>query len=654
MKLDKKYEIKSSNLKMESSPLIDTFDLVNDNIDFTIKYIRNGPYRVLTEYFIDYTTKHLSRPHLLMDVLDEDSLKEIRKEISQGLLGPKWRPNFAQTIYHIGSPEEYKKYSLGLQHWYTFNYMFNVLKKGIFVSIIDGRIRVFLPFSSTRYHNCFSELLEPEPGPNQAPSQDPEAIYNYELKHAKIRPNLDIIRDTSRWYANNYMFRNTCYNRKNAKSMYNLFDEGDKSVANFLELIANVCLEYKIPNVSFFINARDHPAVRSDGRMPYDALYAHRKVNPKIVDSSRLMPVFSQSVTDEYNDILIPNDDDIINCLNIITTDNIKPVGESPVETIFFNKKSMAVFRGSATGSGTTILNNKRIQIAFISKYNKLIDAGLISLNERLKKNAIGPYCHYIKPDQLIDPNVFNKLFKLGLSKEYTIKDLITDRRMSDNETSMYKYIIDIDGHTSAFRFGRMMRFCSVILKVDSPWSLWFSKQLIGLTIDDIKNGITNGHYVKIPVIKGSLSNGTRYEVIDIAQLVETIEFLNRNSDIAGIIANNSLNFYKKFINREYMLEYMKDILTDISKNVYEDSIQDSSRIPLKLSNGVLIDYKTVQNIRGLQKRYLTFKNDPIFENVQDYFDSIGGRLSNGSWSFKEYLTDYVLAIIDTNVETLS
>jgi hypothetical protein len=42
----------------------------------------------------------------------------------------------------------------------TFQYIFNHLKKGIYVSIRDNELFTFLPFNNIRYENTWSELLE--------------------------------------------------------------------------------------------------------------------------------------------------------------------------------------------------------------------------------------------------------------------------------------------------------------------------------------------------------------------------------------------------------------------------------------------------------------------------------------------------------------
>ena len=41
---------------------------------------------------------------------------------------------------------------------------------------------------------------------------------------------------------------------------------------------------------------------------------------------------------------------------------------------------------------------------------------------------------------------------------------------------STYKYILNIDGHVKAFRLGNELRMGSVILLVQSSYSLWFQK----------------------------------------------------------------------------------------------------------------------------------------------------------------------------------
>lgn len=509
-------------------------------------------------YILDYNTKNLTH--------------KTNKQLSSSEVDMRHpdRPHFKQMIYHIGTINEFTylcKELLLLNSciYNTFEYMFNYLKKGIFVYIKDSIIKIYLPFSNVDYRNNYYKLLKVSNEYKQVIRNRIKNESNLRQKEflEKTNPivlleldnqqkflkrfNKTIEKNVSKWYSNGHMFRNTIYDGSNFNKERRLeykFDEGDKSVATFLDLISETCLYHYISEAYFFINPRDYPVLKKDRTNPYDPLYTHAR-NSVLSFNNPLCKIFSQSITDKYDDILFPDEDDIINCLQI-ETGEIKPYEE--VEHIPFDKKiNKAVFRGSATGAGIFIHTNRRIQIAYLSKvYPNLIDAKLVGLNERLKKDPSVDYCDYINPDLPAKLEKFDEV--------YQIKDFYDkSSRLTNQELSLFKYVIDIEGHTSAFRLGRTFSYNSVILKVDSEWKLWFSDYLRIISISDILNGSTEGECIGIPVING---------IIDYEGLINVINYLNQHEEQASKIAENGYIFYKKYINREFLLEYTKNIIT--------------------------------------------------------------------------------------------
>ena len=45
----------------------------------------------------------------------------------------------------------------------TFRYLFNKFKKGIFVKIVDNKLKVFLPFSKYNFHNEWTDRIKVDP-----------------------------------------------------------------------------------------------------------------------------------------------------------------------------------------------------------------------------------------------------------------------------------------------------------------------------------------------------------------------------------------------------------------------------------------------------------------------------------------------------------
>lgn len=115
-----------------------------------------------------------------------------------------------------------------------------------------------------------------------------------------------------------------------------------------------------------------------------------------------------------------------------------------------------AFFRGTATGGGTTIHNNQRLMVAHLAHSWKddpeiggeipFLDAAIVGWNMRDKKISSGPMT-------FLRSNEFG--FTAGKHHFTPIY-----------EQSRYKYLVYVDGHCAACRYGFMMRLGSVILKV--------------------------------------------------------------------------------------------------------------------------------------------------------------------------------------------
>jgi len=459
--------------------------------------------------------------------------------------------NFFQTIYHAGTTQQFFRYAsfpnnLDQLVYSGFYYLFDIFKKGIYVYIKNGNINCFLPFSNTAYRNDWGQNLRTKGGSFEDVLKIEEKNH-WNPKFVSDKYHTIIQKDPNKWYANYNIFRNTIY--KNGSLRFK-DDEGDKSITNFLQLITEVCYTYNIPDVCFFISPRDFPILKKDRTHPYDRLYLPNKP-PYLGNLFTIsdIPIFSQSITNEYEDELIPNDDDIVGML----CDSKKEL----YNTIWESKKNMAVFRGSATGSGTTPENNPRLHLFELAKSNKkIMDVELIGLNEKIKVDEEG----YVR---IIDSRKYPKM-----NKEY--KD---ERSLSAKEQAKFKYIIHVQGHVAAFRLTRELAYGSLILKVQSEWKTWYSDQLIGWKISD--NSLEGrklrdtAHYL---IIESDLSN-----------LVQTLKWCmenKRNDDICRDIAHRSLEFFKMhFSDKNYMLKYMQEKLvaySDIQKTINSSSSSSS------------------------------------------------------------------------------
>lgn len=451
--------------------------------------------------------------------------------------------NFTQSIYHSGDEEQFRKdYVNGsdtmnesthkdsnlicinsnmyinvdlrsecslytdidaLQTINTFRYIFNKFKKGIFVRISQGAIKVFQPFSNALFTNEWARLIQIDPrfGSLEECVRQSYMLAGYKFYASAVNP------DISAWYANNHLIR-----------MENPINESDTNTESVRKFFDTLSRERTLPDCEFFVNRRDFPILRRDRSEPYNHIWGSK--HPLVSFSfDKYTPILSMCVSSEHADVLMPTHDD----WNLVS---------SPTQTSYnsdwASKIPTAVFRGSSTGAGTDTVSNMRLKIAKMSSVesehikhtheHKLLDAGITKWNLRLKKLESSPY--------LQTTNISNLPFGLVQS-------------LTPLEQSNYKYVVCIEGHVSAFRLSRELSYKSVILLVKSQWQVWYSKFLVAYT-----------HYVPV---KADLSN-----------LLKQVQWCIDNDAKCEKIADNARVFYETYICKDSMFDYMQKLLVDL------------------------------------------------------------------------------------------
>lgn len=220
------------------------------------------------------------------------------------------------------------------------------------------------------------------------------------------------------------------------------------------------------------------------------------------------------------------------------------------------NKVPTAFFRGTATGGGTTAETNQRLKCAQLSyqwqslpQFNgtgtgttdsdddssshpaatqaPYLDAKITGWNRRDKKIASSKMT-FIRPAQ----------FKFIGGKENYVEIY---------KQSSYKYLLYIEGHCAACRYGFMMLLGSVILKVDSTCvadQMWYFP-LLQPFVDHV------------PV------------KADFSDLQEKIEWCRNNDQKCQLIAQKAQSLYYQYICKEGILDYMQSIFNEISCRYY-------------------------------------------------------------------------------------
>ena len=396
----------------------------------------------------------------------------------------------------------------------TFRYIFNKFKKGIYIKIKNNKLVSFLPFSKAKFFNEWSHKIDIEPKFKNVV----EFMRYINAMEGRPFDGKKVNRFTNAWYANNCLVR------------YEFpLSEGDTGTHHIQNMFEELCAQRYVPDVELFINRRDFPLLKKDYTEPYEHLWdseTHPLVSHKY---DKYFPILSSVTKDGFADLPIPTIDD---WARVKSADGVHfpktRTGnyEEDFSTLWDDKKPTAVFRGGSTGFGTTLETNPRLYVAYLSVSTPsdeqgipYIDAGITDWNLRPRK---------IKGEKYLKTIDVNSMpFKLV-------------EKLSTQQQSLYKYIIHIDGHVSAFRLSVEMSTGSTLLIVDSDYKLWYKHLLVPYV-----------HYV--PIRR------------DLTDLLEKIKWCRDNDAICKKMAENCKVFFKKYLEKDGIFNYLQSLLVKLS-----------------------------------------------------------------------------------------
>jgi hypothetical protein len=401
----------------------------------------------------------------------------------------------------------------------TLLYMFNHISAGIFVKIYNNKLEAFIPFKNKYFKNNWSNNIKLDyvDGINYI------SIIEFQKKRNKyIKRYNKYIKNVKFWHSNANIINNEDYNDND--------DYIPHSINDYYNLILETLNNHKIGNLVLFINKRDSCVLRKDLLEPYPDLYKKNRNGlapkiPKQFIDRPYTPILSPYSNSNYADIpfIIPEDWKLVTNMNdYIISDNDR------VE--WNNKKETAVFRGSATGS-VEFKRNQRLQISKLdyewqTAKPGLLDAGIVSWNSRDKINS-NLTITYIKPVIMHEMDIFLK------------------PRIPMNKQLLYKYIINIDGHSATNRFSYLLQSGCLILNVESHFVIGNQRWYDHL----IK---PNVHYIPI-----------KY---DLSDLEDKILWCRNNDNKCQIIVENAKKLYNKYFTKEGIMLYTSELFNLISK----------------------------------------------------------------------------------------
>jgi hypothetical protein len=493
---------------------------------------------------------------------------------------PRYK-NFTQTHFTAGDEEQFREYmnnqnlslllndidlknnifgdhNISIWHKFgnieadsiinTFRYIFNKFKKGVYIKIVNNKLKVFLPFSKSSYINEWSKQIKINT--TKYKSLEEFLSFIYKQENRKFNPKR-INKNISEWFGNNSLVR-----------FEYPVSEGEKTISLVKVMFEELCKHREIPDISFFYNRRDFPLITIDETEPYNHIWGTKKLKLLSHNYLKYCTVFSGSSSERYADLLLPTWDD---WARVESFENKWYKGTCKNYDFNFssdwaNKKPTAVFRGSTTGTGFNIETNMRLKAAMLSNNNEKDKDGVPYLDVGITKWNLRPRKH--EQSEYIDTIDISKL-PFGLT-EY----------LSPEEQSKYKYILNIDGHVSAYRLSLELSMNSVVLLVDSEWKLWFSNKLIPYE-----------HYVPI---KADLSN-----------LITQIKWCKENDEKCEKISKNAKQFYQKYLCKSGIFDYLQKILIDVKKHNGDylyNSISPSEIILINEYKELNYDYPSIQD----------------------------------------------------------
>lgn len=425
----------------------------------------------------------------------------------------------------------------------TFSYLFHKFKKGIFIKIKNGKLDVFLPFSKKHFVNEWSDKIKIDP---KYGDLDAFVRHIQVSEGRKYFPNA-VNRSLDTWYANNCLVR---YEYP--------IHEGDTNNPVASDMFTTLCRERELPDMEFFVNRRDFPLLKKDGTEPYNHMFDGENVPLLSHNYDKYAPILSMVGGDNFADIPMPTSDDwsrVMRKEGKFFPHNFNRSFSMESTISWKDKKPIAIFRGSTTGCGVTIETNPRLKLAYLSKVTPkdadglpLLDAGITGWNLRPRKYQGEKYLKTID---------FKNL-PFGLVPQ-----------MTPQEQTSYKYLINVDGHVSAFRLSLELESGCCILLADSKYKLWYRHLLKPYV-----------HYVPVKA--------------DLSDLVSQVKWCKKHDKECEEIAGNAREFARTYLTKDGMLDYMQKLLLEVKKQngVYFYNSIDLQDVQFRLESRVLAKRK--------------------------------------------------------------
>lgn len=403
----------------------------------------------------------------------------------------------------------------------TIDYVFNELRRGVFVQIQGNKIKTFVAINNYEGSGFdISKRLKVDP--------------------AKYKDLDDFVHQAQITHFKNYRLT-----KRQEDSIYfldcavNLWERDPKPAEIDVDwlytyqyhMLSELLKNRTIGDREFFINSKDQTMLVKDGVSSPHYHIVGNLTTPMNRKSKKYTYILNFGSHKRYADLAVPTNDDweliTQNIFLGLCRDTYIDVFKN-INTDFDSKIPTCIFRGGSTGCGMVIKDNPRLKAAYLSnkyynhpkyghknKNGQYLDARLISFKIKPKKHYSSQYIDIIDPKKL----------PVRLSK-----------KMSFGQISNYKYVLSIEGNIAQFRLTLELSYNSVILLVKSEYYIWYQPLLEPWV-----------HYVPVKS--------------DLSDLMEKIQWCRDNDRKCKEIASRARLFYKKYITKESVFDYLEHML---------------------------------------------------------------------------------------------
>lgn len=307
------------------------------------------------------------------------------------------------------------------------------------------------------------------------------------------------------------------------------YSQKESTAQEWLQFLDNLAEDnYALPNGVFILGLTDSVMLRADVNEPFEWFTNQLVKLPQEYSQGYFLPIFSYSGNYEYDDVPIPNFDDVFSISRNPTGEvNVEETLGATARTDWYEKTiNKAVFRGGTTGCGSSVLTNMRMKLCseeFLEGLENayMLDVGITTITKQYKMNPADGLAR-VNPASI------------------EVKEPLTMA-----EQSFYKYIIHVDGNVHAYRLLKTMLTGSCILRVMSPYYSWAESELVGYEIGNLDMSPSDCHYIKIAPDLGNLD-----DVLEWCLENEAIcERIGMNGKLKAMYLLNIGTIYNTFVN---------------------------------------------------------------------------------------------------------